>query len=58
MITGKIRIAHNHNEAAAERLVQMIRDKLPEAEVSVTRCRGLCSYYAERGGLLVGFEAF
>jgi hypothetical protein len=26
--------------------------------VKLYRCRGLCSFYAEQGGMLVGFEKF
>lgn len=53
---GKVRIAHCCNETVAGKLVQMLRESAPEAEVEVHTCRGLCSYYAEKGGILVGFE--
>ena len=53
---GKVRIAHCENETAAENLEQMLLTAFPHADVKVHRCRGLCSYYAEKGGLLVGFE--
>ena len=53
---GKVRIAHCMNEAAAQKLKEMIRTQIPQAVVQIHRCRGLCSYYAEKGGLLVGFE--
>ena len=53
---GKVRIAHCCNEEAAQKLMQMIRAELPEVDVTVDTLRGLCSYYAEKGGLLVGFE--
>lgn len=53
---GKVQIAHCMNEGAARELKQMILFQLPEAKVQIHRCRGLCSYYAEKGGLLVGFE--
>lgn len=36
----------------------MIREEFPEVDVSVSQCLGLCSYYAEKGGLLVGYEKF
>lgn len=54
--SGKVRIAHCKNKVAAQQLRHLIRQILPEAEVKIHTCRGLCSYYAERGGLLVGFE--
>ena len=55
---GKVRIAHNQNESAAEKLKNLIQTQLPETDVNIHVCRGLCSYYAEKGGLLVGFEKF
>ena len=53
---GKVRIAHCENGAAAAELETMIRKSFPEADVKTHICRGLCSYYAEKGGLLIGFE--
>ena len=54
--TGKVRLAHCLNEAAAEQLKTMIEAELPGAQVKIGKNLGLCSYYAEKGGLLVGFE--
>ncbi|MBQ7340972.1 MAG: DegV family protein [Oscillospiraceae bacterium] len=53
---GKVRIAHCENEAAAQKLQERLFEVFPRADVQIHRCRGLCSYYAEKGGLLVGFE--
>lgn len=53
---GKVRIAHCRNESAAEHLKDLILTLFPQADVQIGECRGLCSYYAENGGLLVGFE--
>lgn len=53
---GKVWIAHCENEAAAEKMQDMIRNSMPGVTVNVHPCRGLCSYYAEKGGLLIGFE--
>ncbi len=53
---GKVRIAHCMNEGAATELQRMILAELPQVHIRIHRCRGLCSYYAEKGGLLVGFE--
>ena len=53
---GKVRIHHCMNSAAAERLSNLIRDKFQKATVFIQETRGLCSFYAESGGLLVGFE--
>ena len=56
--TGKVRIAHCKNQEAAEELKKLILAELPEVQVTIAPCRGLCSYYAENGGLLVAYEAF
>ena len=58
LLEGKVRIAHCMNEGAAQELKRMILAQLPKVSVRIHRCRGLCSYYAENGGLLVGFEKF
>lgn len=52
----KVRIAHCRNEAAAIRLKELILAEMPHTDVAIAPCRGLCSYYAEKGGLLIGFE--
>ena len=53
---GKVNISHCGNPAAAERLKHMIEAVFEGARVVVTECGGLCSYYAELGGLLIGYE--
>lgn len=53
---GKLRIAHCDNSGGAEALTLLIREIYPHAIITVEDCRGLCSYYAEQGGMLVGFE--
>jgi len=54
--SGKISIGHCQNEAAALRLKEMILAKFKNASIEIHKLRGLCSFYAEKGGLLVGFE--
>lgn len=53
---GKVCIAHCMNEDAARELTARIHAQLPQVEIRVDPCLGLCSYYAEKGGLLVGYE--
>lgn len=55
---GKVQLAHCLNETAANTLKGMIEAELPEATVKIGINLGLCSYYAEKGGLLIGFEKF
>ena len=54
--TGKVILAHCLNESAANTLKNMIETDLPCVAVKICKNLGLCSFYAEKGGLLVGFE--
>ena len=54
---GKINIAQCLNEEGAKGLKNAILSEFASAEISVYPLRGLCSYYAERGGILLGFES-
>lgn len=56
--SGKVHLAHCCNEDAAVKLKNMIEAELPDVTVTISKNLGLCSYYAERGGLLVGYEKF
>lgn len=53
---GKVYIAHCMNPSAAGKLRDSILADFPAASVELYRCGGLCSFYAEKGGMLVGFE--
>ena len=53
---GKVSIGHCQNEGAATKLKQMIESTFEKVQVETHKLRGLCSFYAEKGGLLVGFE--
>ena len=53
---GNVYIAHCRNEQAARKLKGLIQAELPQVSVTIGENRGLCSYYAEVGGLLVGYE--
>ena len=53
---GKVRIRHSDNPGAAETLAKNIQNCFPSADIKIGKNNGLCSYYAEKGGILVGFE--
>ena len=53
---GKIRIAHCFNPDFASQLKEKLTSEVENLDVEVYSCRGLCSFYAEKGGLLIGFE--
>ena len=52
----KVRIAHNDNLEDAGALKLAILAKYPFADVTITDCSALCSYYAEEHGFLIGYE--
>ena len=54
---GKVRIDHCLNLGAAEMLKEKILGEFPESDVVIGENGGLCSFYAERGGLIVGYES-
>lgn len=53
---GKLLIDHCYNEKAANALKDVVLAEFPNAEVIIDRTRGLCTFYAEKGGLMIGFE--
>lgn len=53
---GKVRIDHCMNPGGAKFLKDMIHSEFPECDIETGRNGGLCSFYAEQGGILVGFE--
>lgn len=55
-VGGKVRIHHCENPSALEALKSAILTSFPAAKIETAIARGLCSFYAEMGGLLVGFE--
>lgn len=55
-IGGAIRIHHAENLEVAEKIKAKVLEKWHAAKVNIQEARGLCSFYAERGGVLVGFE--
>ena len=53
---GQVIIDQCFNEGAANALKAAIHGEFPDAVVRVERTLGLCSFYAEKGGLMIGFE--
>lgn len=53
---GRAKIGHNNNPDGAQALASAIRAAHPKSQVDIVELRGLCSYYAEEGGLMVGYE--
>ena len=53
---GRVILGHAFQEAGAEMMRQMLLNEFPTSNITVMPLSGLCCYYAEEGGLLVGFE--
>lgn len=53
---GRIRISHNNNEKTALQLKALIQENFQTTDIRLLPTRALCSFYAEKGGILVGVE--
>ncbi len=53
---GNVRIDHCDGEDTAIKLSQTIRAEYPKADITIAETRLLCSFYAEEGGVLIGYE--
>ncbi len=52
----EIVISHCHNAALAEKLRERVLEVWSNAKITVLKTRGLDSFYAERGGLIVAYN--
>ncbi|MDY4761252.1 DegV family protein [Streptococcus thoraltensis] len=52
----RVLIAHCHNDKICQQLNDFIKKDYPAADVQVVPTSGLCSFYAEDGGILMGYE--
>ena len=53
---GRVVISHCQQLSGAEAVRSLILSRYPHARVDILPTGGLCSYYAQQGGILVGFE--
>lgn len=53
---GRVIIDHCFSDGMAKSLLAMIKEEYPDASIVVGPTTGLCSFYAERGGVVVGYE--
>lgn len=53
---GKVIISYCLNPESADTFRQLILNEYPQASVSTLEMDGLCTYYAQRNGLLIGYE--
>ena len=52
---GRVLISHSHNYEFAQRVGESIKRHWQSAIVDIIPCRGLDSFYAERGGIIIGY---
>ncbi len=55
-IGGKVIIDHCQNPDAAVELKEMLQAEFADADIRIGTNKALCSFYAEKGGVLVGYE--
>ncbi|MGQ7330367.1 DegV family protein [Streptococcus suis] len=53
---GRIIMAHRNNEKFFQQFSDLVKETYPEARIEEVATSGLCSFYAEEGGLLMGYE--
>ncbi len=53
---SRLRIAHCFAQEQAQELKEAILEKFPHCPIHIEPTTALCSYYAEEGGLIIGFE--
>ncbi|MGX5860494.1 DegV family protein [Streptococcus sanguinis] len=53
---GRLIIAHRNNEKFCQQISQLVQEKYPQAQIETVPTSGLCSFYAEEGGILMGYE--
>ena len=54
---SKLLIMHCLNEEGANKLAERIRTEFRQAAIRIYPCSTPCSYYAERGGMIIGYES-
>lgn len=54
---GRLVLSYVLNEDNANDFKTLVLNQFPNAEITILPTSGLCSYYAQRGGLLVGFTS-
>ena len=53
---GRVVMAHRNNEKFCQQLSERLQETFPLANIKIIPTSGLCSFYAEDGGLLMGYE--
>lgn len=52
----RIEIGHVNNRPLADKIAEKLSEQFPQATINIRPTSGLCSFYAEENGLIVGYE--
>lgn len=53
---GRLRIDNCLNETTANAIKEKVLAEFPDADIKIAPTGALCSFYAEKGGMMIGFE--
>ena len=53
---GRAVITHRNNENICKKIEEKLKEKFSEVEFIVVPTSGICSFYGEEGGMLLGYE--
>lgn len=53
---GRIIISHRNNHKFCQQFSELVKENFPQAGIEFIATSGLCSFYAEEGGVLMGYE--
>lgn len=53
---NKLYISHVNNISLAQEIKKSILNVYSNAKIKIRKTKAICSYYAEKGGILIGFE--
>lgn len=54
---GRVVLAHCFAPDIATYVANKLKEQWPNCDIEIMKTSGLCSYYCEKGGLLLGFES-
>lgn len=54
---GEVFLSHFQGLEGCKKIKEILLSKYPNAPISIMNNSGLCSYYAEKGGILVGYSS-
>ena len=53
---GRAVITHRNNKNICEKIVEKLKEKFTNVEFIAVPTSGICSFYGEEGGMLLGYE--